>query len=216
MRTGRWLHAHSKCALHTQARSAEGPRGPSAAEGRAGHGDQFGLEPETLAPRAAQDRGHTLCWHTLAREGASHVHLQAREPREVCWHVLRQVSVCSAHVSCEAHRFACGVCDCGFVPSAEPEVCAPKRSERICSLGFLWSSGEGKEAGAQQTSPGRAGRAGTIEREQALPTWWRLVSGDVLLPSPSWGLAWQLAVCCSHPPLWPSHRDIGLCGPQAT
>ena len=65
-------------------------------------------------PRQLRTEDTLLCWHTLAREGASHVHLQAREPREVCWHVLGQVSVCSAHVSCKAHRFACGVCNCGF------------------------------------------------------------------------------------------------------
>lgn len=71
--------------------------------------------------------------------------------------------------------------------------------------------GRGTEAGAQQTSPGWAGRAGTPEREE--------------LCKPGLDLSWGTSCFLARPvdrggnwlfALWPSHQDIGLCDPQAT
>lgn len=56
----------------------------------------------------------------------------------------RLLAQSDARASCKAHRFACGVANWGFAPSAEPDACSPKRHVKTCSLGFLWSSGEGK------------------------------------------------------------------------
>lgn len=80
----RWLHAHSKRALHTQAHSAEGPWWPSAAEGRAGRGNQCGPGPETRHPRQLSTKD-ILCVGTHKHRKGTHTFTCKLVSLEGCW-----------------------------------------------------------------------------------------------------------------------------------
>lgn len=76
-------------------------------------------------------------------------------------------------------------CIIGTLRCLQSLVCSSKGSDKTCSPGFLWSSGEGRKGRCQQTSAGKAGRAGTTERGQ--------------LCRPASGLSWRMSCFPARP-----------------